>query len=177
MLRKLLIVVCLLATVPIAFGQKKKKKSKEKEETAAVITYKEIGSPMPPLRVVSPQKKVITQDDVANDANLLVMMFNPTCDHCIQTTQMLRDNLDRFEKTKIVLMATPNQIDNLGFFRSITEYNKFPKLQVGVDSAGFLDKTFLYQHLPQINIYDKHRKLIKVFTGDITIDSLKGLVE
>lgn len=177
MRRKLLIVICLLATVPLAFGQKKKKKNKEQAEKPAVVSYKEIGSPMPPLRVVNPQKNVLTEKEVANDANLLVMMFNPTCDHCIQTTIMLRNNPDQFKKTKLVLMATPNQIDNLGFFRSITEYPKHPMLQVGVDSSGFLDKTFLYKGLPQINIYDKDRKLIKTFTGEITIDSLKGLVQ
>ena len=74
-------------------------------------------------------------------------------------------------------MAAPNMKDYFVFFENVTKVSKHPEINVGLDSAGFIDKTFVYQSLPQINIYDKERKLVKVFTGDVPIDSLKPYIE
>jgi hypothetical protein len=35
---------------------------------------------------------------------------------------------------------------------------------------------YMYQSLPQLNIYNKERKLIKYFTGDIAIDSIRTYI-
>lgn len=179
MLRKLLIITCLLGTVLVSFGQKKKKK-KEKEETVAVsatVDYKQLGSPMPPIRMVTTDGKVITQNDVANDANLLVMLFNPTCDHCQEETILLAKNIYLFKKTKALLMAAEGMKDYLEFFESATHVSEYPTLQMGLDSSKFIDKTFRYMDLPQINIYDKDRKLVRIFNGDTPLDSLKQYIE
>jgi hypothetical protein len=48
---------------------------------------------------------------------------------------------------------------------------------VGADSFKVTDRLFTYQGLPQINIYNKERKLIKIFQGDIFIDSLKAYIK
>jgi phenylacetate-CoA ligase len=37
---------------------------------------------------------------------------------------------------------------------------------MGVDSSEMINKMYMYQSLPQLNIYNKERKLIKYFTGD-----------
>lgn len=178
MLRKLLIITCLLGTVLVAFGQKKKKKQ-QKEETPALSTtidYKQLGSPMPPIRLVT-SKGVITQSDVANNANLLVMLFNPTCGHCQEETILLAKNIYLFKKTKALLMASENMQEYLSVFEAETHVSEYPTLQMGLDSAKFIDKTFRYMDLPQINIYDKDRKLVRIFNGDTPLDSLKQYIE
>lgn len=171
--------MCLTSTITIAFAQKKKKKTGNEEQSTAVATvdYKEIGSPMPNIRLVTKKMEVVTDKDLKHDGPTFVMVFNPTCDHCIQTTQILKRNAGLFKNTKVLLMATPNQIDNLQYFEDITEYPKYPLLQVGVDSAGYIDRTFNYASIPQINIYDKKHKLIRTFNGEPKIDSLKLYIE
>jgi hypothetical protein len=179
MLRKLLIITCLLGTVLVAFGQKKKKKN-EKEDTpviSATIDYKKIGSPLPPIRLVTGDGKVITQKEVANDANLFVMLFNPTCEHCQEETILLAKNIYLFKKTKALLMAAEGMKDYLEYFESATHVSEYPTLQMGLDSSKFIDKTFRYLDLPQINIYDKDRNLVRIFNGDTPLDSLKQYIE
>ncbi len=46
-------------------------------------------------------------------------------------------------------------------------------MYIGTDSSGFINNVFLYQSLPQINIYSPAHKLIKTYTGEVPIDSLK----
>ena len=174
MLRNLLIITCLLGTVYITYGQKKRK-SKDlivppTEQTG--VNYKELGSPLPELRVVN-EKKAITSKDLQNDANLFVVMFNPTCEHCQDIAMDLRKNMDTFKNNKFVWVCSAAMpMGHLDFFRSVTKIDKTP-MEMGLDSCKLIDRAFIYGGLPQINIYDKDRKLVHIFAGEIALDSLK----
>ena len=139
--------------------------------------YKQIGGPMPPIRVVYPKKAVYTENTLKNDANLFVMIFNPTCEHCEEMAFNLEQSLNLFKKSHIVLMATPGMGPYLEFFENGTKVQKYPKIKMGLDSAGFIERTYNDIMLPQINIYNADRKLIKSFSGITTIDSLKQYIQ
>ena len=180
MQRKVILALLLLCTLT-AWAHKRQKKSSPVRQ--ALITdaqapdYRQIGSPMPPLRVVTGEKAVLTNETLKNDANLFVMMFNPTCEHCEDMTRALEQHIALFKQSKIVLMAAPMMMPYLEYFDKTTHYTQFPSINVGIDSSGFIDHTFNYQLLPQINIYDKDRKLIKWFSGQNTIDSLRPYIQ
>lgn len=120
---------------------------------------------------------VMTAKDVDNGANLFVMMFNPTCSHCENETEMLERNIDLFDRSKVLLMANPGMKPYLADFVKSLHTNNYPSIYVGIDSGDFINKAFLYQALPQINIYDKHRRLLKIYTSDVPLDSLKKYIE
>lgn len=182
MQRKLLIIAFVCCSL-LAFAQKQKasntqaaQNTSSKTDTAKV-DYKSVGAPMPPLRVVTMKGKSVTDKDLKNNANLFVMLFNPTCEHCEEQTETFKEHIDLFKKTKLVLMAGSMMMPYLEFFENAHKVSEYPKMVVGVDSSGFIDKTFLYNNLPQINIYDKDRKLVRVFTGDVPMDSLKQYIQ
>ena len=184
MLRKILIITFLFGAVAMTYAQKKDKKKKKKEnkteQTTAIdtanIDFKALGAPLPPIRIVTHDTTVYTNEDFEGESSLLVMLFNPTCEHCHEVTHTIEKNMDMFKKTKILLVAAPSMLGYLQFFQNVTKYRSYPKIVLGVDSAGYIDKTFLYQSLPQINIYDKERKLEKIFNGEVPIDSLKPYI-
>lgn len=178
MFRKVLL--CGLLALPVAGICQKSKKNKKAQAApvaANKIDYKQLGTPMPPLRIVTQERKSITDAMVKNDANLIVMMFNPTCGHCEDMTRAMEENIFLFKKTNIVLVAAANMFDNLEFFKKNVKANQFPSIKVGVDSSQFIDQSFNYNGLPQVNIYDHDRKLIKTFSGITTVDSLKKYIE
>lgn len=183
MSRKLLIIICLLSTVFIAYGQKKKKKHSKKEETktetvvADTIDYKQIGSPMPPVRFIKDDGTIITNRTLSHKGSTMFIMFNPTCEHCQEEALYIIKDLDVFKNTRILFTAAANMQPYLSYFEAVTHYQKYPKIEVGLDSAKFIDKTFHYMSLPQINIYNKEHKLTKVFTGEVPVDSLKPYLD
>lgn len=183
MLRKLLIITFLLGAVVVTYAQKKDKKKKSKAATeqsvtdTAKIDYKADGAPLPKLKLTTRTGEKLTEKDFLYDGSLLVMMFNPTCDHCQAVTIDIEKNINLFRKTKVLMVAAPSMIDYLEFYNNVTRYSKYPPITVAVDSAGFIDKTFTYQSLPQINIYDKNRKLVKIFTGETAVEALKPYIE
>lgn len=177
MLRKPVTIICLLlCTVYIASGQQKKKDiSKEETGTEVVadtINYKAIGAPMPPLRMITDSGDIITGNTLQHQGNTLIMLFNPTCEHCMETARAIIKHLPDFSKTRLLLLAMPEMKTYLSFFDAMTKVTKYPEITMGVDSANSFNKMSNYGLLPQINIYDNNRKLIKVFNGDTPIDSL-----
>ncbi len=120
----------------------------------------------------------LTGNDVKNDANLLVMIFNPSCSHCEDETAIIQKNISFFNKSQLVMVAKPvNAVPLSDFYlrRRLGEFQ--PPIHIGTDSSDFIGKTFVFGMLPQINIYDHDRKLVKTFNGEIAIDSLKQYIE
>jgi hypothetical protein len=125
----------------------------------------------------SNNKMYLTADDVDNNANLLVMIFNPGCSHCEDETAVIQNNFSLFKKTELVMVAKPASSVSLSDFYIRRRLSEFPAIHIGTDSSSFIGNTFVYGMLPQINIYDHDRKLIKIYNGEISIDSLKKYIE
>lgn len=175
------ILLCTLLALPAAGICQKAKKVKKQVVATTVktpaIDYKAIGSPMPPIRLITHERKVITDAMVSDDANLVVMMFNPTCGHCEEMTRAIEENIALFKKTPIVLLAAASMFEYLDYFRKNLKAVDYPALKIGVDSSQFIDKAFNYNGLPQVNIYDHNRKLIKTYSTITTIDSIRTYIE
>jgi len=172
-------LICVPFLIEAQGTSRTKKRSHNTQDTVAPAgpNYKAIGAPMPPLRAVYPKKAVYTSEILKNDANLFVMMFNPTCEHCEDMTFAIEKNIDLFQKSHILLMAAPAMGPYLEFFENGTRVKNFPKIKLGLDSSDFINRTFIYESLPQINVYSADRKLLKTFTGITTIDSLKPYIQ
>jgi len=177
MARKLLIVSILLLLTSVSFAQKKKKDREKKGQTEANSTYNEIGATLPPLNFYRRDGISLTEKDLNANAPLIIMLFNPTCEHCEQQAKIFQQHLSWFKDTELLLMAAEHMGPYLGYFVSNTGSDKYPSLQIGLDSSNFIKNTFRYESLPQINVYDKQRKLVKVFTGITPIDSLKPYIQ
>lgn len=174
MQRKLLIVICLLFPAFISLAQKPEK-AKEKRALLATdekVNYKEKGTELPPINFYRRDGIYITNKDLKPDQPLIIMLFNPTCEHCEEQTVIFGKELD-FSKNQLILMAAPAMGPYLQNFVHNTQADKYPAIQIGLDSADYINQTFLYQTLPQINVYNKQKKLVKIFSGKVSMEKLK----
>ena len=126
---------------------------------------------------VKDRKESLDNTDFNNGANLFVMMFNPTCSHCQDETIQIEMNIGLFKKSKLLLLANMIMRPYLSDFVRIVNLNEYPSIYLGTDSLGFISNAYLYQALPQINIYDGQRKLIKTYAGEVAVDSLKKYIQ
>ncbi len=198
MLRKLLLPVFVLGVMNV-HAQEPAKAAKE-----TPIDYHEPGSPMPRLKLVTldtlskvyegrelkkinkkntkkwgytPATRVVGNDDLDNGGNLFLMMFNPTCGHCEDETEILKKNIGLFKKSRLVLVANASMKTYLpDFVKNHKTRDFYPQMTVGLDSSDFIKLIFQYGALPQINIYGSDRKLIKSYNGEVAIDSLKQYI-
>ncbi len=176
-MKKILLSSLVAATLfSIAFAQNKKQTKQAKQATTTTQSkedYQALGSSLPTLKIVDSNKVVYTDKDFKGKHNFLLFMFNPTCGHCINMAKLIVENYPAFSKNKIAFMAGPQMTSYLGSFYQATNIGTHPEIKVGVDSAYAIEKIYNYLTLPQLNVYSKENKLIKVFHGDITLDSLR----
>jgi hypothetical protein len=194
MQRKLLILGLLVCSLGTSFAQKKKNNDAAASGRLSIpgtaflypvpevsdkkgVDFKAENAPLPAFKVIN-YKGENTTKEILNGSNLLVMMFNPTCDHCEETTEMLKKNIFRFKKTKILMVSGSMMVPLLSYFEANMHTSEFPTFTVSVDSAQFIEKAFNYVALPQINIYSgKDLRLLKTFNGTVSIDSLQSFIE
>jgi hypothetical protein len=142
-----------------------------------IKTTDSLGHTLPPSRLQYAHH-VYTDKDLVGKANLFILTFNPMCDHCSEVTTMLIQNVALFKHSKIVLVANPDLIGNLSYFmHGLHRTSLPPQMILGIDASGYIDNTFTYEGLPQINIYGHDGKLLKVFTSGVTMDALKPYIE
>lgn len=197
MLKNILPLLLAFTTLAATAQQKNANQPKPVPKPEEKIDYERIGSPMPPLLLVtldtfppgkkqdklikrtpglmrSPQNtKVYSDKYFDNNANLIVMMFNPTCGHCEDQADRFSGKIDSFGKTRLILLANQQMKVYLPNFIKNHHTTDHPAVMtVGYDSTDFIKNTFLYQALPQINIYSPDRKLIRTFSGNVQMDTL-----
>ncbi len=166
-MKKILLSAGLVCSLAFVFAQ-------QKEEPK--ISYKEVGSTLPSLRIIDTLRNEYTEQSFKNNNHFFLFLFNPTCGHCIQMAKEIGDHSEEFKNNHILFMAGPAMLPYMASFYQSTGIGNHPEIKVGVDSASAVDKLFNYHMLPQVNIYDKNRKLVKIFYGDVKLDSLKKYV-
>ncbi|WP_157977027.1 hypothetical protein [Taibaiella helva] len=146
------------------------------QEQDAQSAYRNVGSAIPALKIVDTTGKIYTDETFRNNNHFFMFLFNPTCGHCIEMAKLVGKNISLFKKNAVLFMAGPAMLPYMGSFYQASGIGHHPEIKVGVDSAGAVDKLYTYSTLPQINIYDKDRKLVKIFHGDTPLDSLKKYI-
>lgn len=135
--------------------------------------YRAVGSDLPDLRVVDGKMHEYTDASFKDNHHFFLVLFNPTCGHCIKMTKLIGEHAELFKNNHVLFLAGPQMMPYFPDFYKETEVFKHPEFVVAVDSAQAIEKIYGYNTLPQINIYDKNRKLVKTYNGDVALDSLK----
>lgn len=133
--------------------------------------YKEPGSSLPELRLKTRHGEIRTPLAEATERPIMVFMFNPTCDHCQQVAREMKERKMDTLGPVIWLASSQMPLGHLEFFNSVTRIDS-TKMMMGIDQSGFIDKSFIYEGLPQLNLYSADKILLRQYPGNIPLDSL-----
>lgn len=133
--------------------------------------YKQFPT-VPPLKLLlADSTTVYTSDDLPKKSAVLYMLFSPQCDHCIQQTDSILANIEKFKGIQIV-MATVLPFDRLKKFHADYNLDQYPNIVVGRDYEFLLPGFYQTHSLPTLGFYDKKKKLIGVHAGTLPIPEL-----
>jgi len=139
----------------------------QKDEDAP---YKKFKS-LPPMDLLLPDSSHFTKDDIPKKKAVMIMMFNPMCEHCKHETVDILKNIDKFENVQIV-MATSMPFDSMTAFRSRFHLDQYPNITVVQDSKFFLITFYQLHNLPFLAFYNKKKEFISVFEGSMPIEQV-----
>lgn len=131
----------------------------------------------PPIRLLKlDSTSYFSKEDVPKKTPVMLMLFNPQCEHCQHETEQILQHIDQFKKISIV-MATSMSFDSMKAFAKKYELEKYPNIIVGQDIHYFLPTFFRIRSLPFLAFYNKKKELISVFEGAMPIPQLMAVFD
>jgi|SRR5215831_1423967 len=114
---------------------------------------------------------IITKDILKKNKPVLIVLFNPECDHCKHETEEILKHIDELNKVQIV-MATMAQYAPMKEFYVKYKLADFDNIRVGQDFQYMLPSFYRVHSLPYLAMYDQKGKLLSTFEGTMKIEDL-----
>lgn len=124
----------------------------------------------PPVKLLLPDSATwFVKADLPRKKPVMLVLFNPKCEHCQHETRELVAQIDRYKGIQIV-MATTAPFADMKQFRDEYGLSALPQVTVGWDNSFFLPVYFDIHNLPFHAFYNKKGELISVFNGSMTVE-------
>ena len=124
---------------------------------------------LPPLKILlTDSSSFFTKKDFKKNSNVMIMLFNPDCDHCQHETEELIKNIDDFKNIQVV-MATMMPFNMMKAFYEKYELTKYNNIVVGQDQNFFLIPFYSVRNLPFLAFYNKKGDFISILEGSVPI--------
>ena len=110
----------------------KKSSSYSQQENVTLPPYKRFPT-VPPLKLLLlDSTSYFTKNDLKKNKPVLIIVFNPDCEHCKHETEELIKNIDSLKNVQIV-MATMMPFDLMKSFYEKYDLQRFKNITVGKD--------------------------------------------
>lgn len=126
----------------------------------------------PPVKLLMTDSTTFfTRESLDKKTPVMVMFFDPGCDHCKHETEDLVKNMDQLKDVQIV-MTTYKPLTEIREFVSHFGLNKFSNIVVAQDYGFFLPSFYNITYFPFLAFYNKKKELIDVFQGPMPMEKL-----
>jgi thiol-disulfide isomerase/thioredoxin len=124
----------------------------------------------PPVKLLLPDSvSYYSKSDLPKKSPVLIMLFNPECDHCRHETEEIIKHIDEFKDVEIV-MATMMPFNTMIEFRNKYKLDQYKNIIVGQDIHYFLPTFFAVRNLPFLAFYNGNKEYIDSFEGSMPIE-------
>ena len=114
-------------------------------------------------------------DKLPSGKPIVLMYFSPDCEHCQHQTEEILKNMDSLRDVRFV-MLTALPFDKMRNFYIFYKLGSYKNIIMGRDYEFFFSRHYGSQYVPYLAIYDRHKKLVKVFDGGTKVSTLIQLV-
>lgn len=160
--KKLLIFLSLVQLTITGFCQ---------QDSVVVPAYKRFPN-VPPFKLLrTDSANYFTKNDLKKNKPVLIIIFNPDCEHCKHETEEIIKNIDQLKNVQIV-MATVMPFDMMKSFYEEYDLAKYDNIIVGQDIQYVLPSFYQIHFMPYLAMYDKKGNLLTTFEGAMKIEDL-----
>lgn len=132
---------------------------------------------IPPFRIALTDKTIFSKTNIKADKPLILVYFDPDCDHCRDFTKQLTGNIDRFKNAQIVMISY-QPLDMLRQFETNYQLKKFSNIKVGTEGYTLVVQQFYnISRFPFVALYNKKGTVINTYALAPAIDELAGKVK
>jgi thioredoxin-related protein len=122
---------------------------------------------IPPFQILLDTGDYYTSSDLMQDKPVMIIYFDPGCDHCQLFTSELLANIRSFSDVQIV-MVTYVELPMVKDFTMKNNLSKYPSIHVGTEGYTFVVQIFYrVRQFPFIALYKNYGTLLKTYEGII----------
>ena len=127
---------------------------------------------VPPFKLLQIDSvSLITRDNLKKHKPVLLILFNPDCDHCRHETEEIIKHIDELKKVQIIMAAMSKHREMKEFYVKF-KLDEFKNIRVGRDFQNLLPSFYKVGSLPYLAMYDKKGNLLSTFEGTMNIEDL-----
>jgi thiol-disulfide isomerase/thioredoxin len=127
---------------------------------------------VPPFKLLMlDSSSYFTKENLRKNHPVMIVIFNPTCEHCQHETESLINNIEKFKDIEIV-MSTPEAFEKMKDFNTRYGLHRFKNIIIGQDERFMLPSFYVIHNLPYLAFYDKKQQLISVHEGTMPVEEI-----
>jgi len=173
-MKKIFLLCSLISITFFSFSQSdsaKKSPSYNQQDDVTLPPYKRFPT-VPPLKLLLlDSTSYFTKQDLKKNKPVLIIVFNPDCEHCKHETEEIIKNIDSLKNVQII-MATIMPFDLMKSFYEKYDLQRFQNIIVGKDVQYTLPSFYQMHFMPYLAMYNKKGNLLATFEGSMKIEDL-----
>ena len=139
---------------------------------AGLLTLGTHSQPIPPFKMTVAGNKVFDIKTLLKGKPLILIYFDPDCDHCQKLMDDIFKNINEFKKAEMV-MATFKPVSELAAFDKKYKASKYPNIKVGSETTTYYLRLYYgVTTLPFTALYDKKGNLNFTYREETPVSDL-----
>lgn len=167
------LLFCLVALCVQAQEHKKSKNHKESTAKDSSLPYQKYPT-LPAFNIMDRDSSTIFNTyNIAEGRPTAIMLFSPDCEHCKRTIKTLEAGMDSIKNVRFYLVTSSHNMTDIRSFYEANHIADYPNIQIaGRDYEFFFISFYGIKFVPDIALYDEHKKLIKLIEGETTASEI-----
>ena len=140
--------------------------------TTVLFSLAVFSQSLPPFKMYRSDKTIFNAAELPKTKPVVLIYFDPDCDHCQKLMKELFLKIDAFKKAEII-MVTFKPVEEVAAFEKQHNTQKYPNIIVGTEGIGFYLRNYYgLMTMPFTALYDKKGNLNYSYRKETFVDDL-----
>lgn len=140
--------------------------------TIAFFSLAAFSQSLPAFKMYRSDKTIFNAAELPKTKPVVLIYFDPDCDHCQKLMKELFLKIDAFNKAEII-MVTFKSVEEVAAFEKQHNTQKYPNIIVGTEGIGFYLRNYYgLMTMPFTALYDKKGNLNYSYRKETFVDDL-----
>lgn len=149
------------------------KDQQENQATKKNDTPEDETLPIPPKSEI-PDLVITFEDGQTQSARnlkgkMLLILFQPDCDHCQREAVDFRENMEHFKNIPMYFVSAAT-IEEVKKFAEEYKLSQFSNIKWGTTTVSNIISSFGAIDAPSVYLYDEQGKLVHNFNGEVAVE-------
>jgi len=140
--------------------------------TIALFSASAFSQNLPPFKMYRSDKSVFNAAELPKTKPVILIYFDPDCEHCQKLMKELFQKIDAFKSAEII-MVTFKPVEEVSSFEKQNNTQKHSNIVVGTEGTGFYLRNYYgLVTMPFTALYDKNGNLKYSYRKETLVDDL-----